>query len=89
MDLETLIAHFACADIALFTSFFDGLNILPFEFTAAQEPADPGVLIISEFMGCSRSLNGVIRVNPLDLEEVEEALSKALSMSQPTRVGTC
>ncbi|XXQ30936.1 Trehalose-phosphatase [Plasmodiophora brassicae] len=85
-DLETVIAHFSAANVALFTSFFDGLNVLPFEFTAAQDPDDPGVLILSEFMGCSRSLNGIIRVNPLDLEEMEEAISKALVKPKATRV---
>lgn len=42
-------------------------------------------MIISEFMGCSRSLSGVIRVNPWSLEEISDALNKALSMSNDER----
>ena len=61
---EDVAALYLAADAALVSTVFDGLNLFPYEFTASQRPDDPASLIISEFMGCSRSLSGAIRVNP-------------------------
>ena len=41
-DLDTVLAYFAVADVALFSTFWDGFNVLPFQFTAAQDSQDPG-----------------------------------------------
>ena len=59
-----MAALYLAADAALVSTVFDGLNLFPYEFTASQRPDDPAALVISEFMGCSRSLSGAIRVNP-------------------------
>ena len=83
MDLVRL---YNIADVGVFTQGgFDGLNLFPYEFTASQGQSVPGALIISEFMGCSRSLNGVLRVNPWSLEAISDALHQGLSMSNDER----
>ena len=85
VNLLELVTLYNAAEVALVSTFWDGLNLAPFEFTASQNSSTPGALIISEFMGCSRALNGVIRVNPWSLEIVSEAIHTALEMSLEER----
>lgn len=40
------------------------------------------VIIVSEFIGCSPSLSGAIRVNPWNIEEVSDAMSSAISLPE-------
>lgn len=78
-SLERLLSFYRAADVAVFSTFWDGFNIDPHEFTAAQfGRKEPGVLILSEFMGCSRSLSGVFRVNPWKMSEVAKAIHSAV-----------
>jgi trehalose-phosphatase len=87
LPLRSTVALYAAADVCIASQFWDGLNLLPFEYTASQrDQSNPGALIISEFMGCSRSLSGVLRVNPWNLDDVAEALNAALGLSQNERV---
>ena len=81
LPLDQAVAHFQAADVCIASQFWDGLNLTPFEYTASQSAEDPGALVISEFMGCSRTLNGVLRVNPWSLDTVANAIHVALSMS--------
>lgn len=85
IDFNELVAYYRAATVGLFTSHWDGLNLFPFEFTACQDESKPGALIISEFMGCVRSLSGVVRINPWRLEEVSDAIVSALSMDLEER----
>ncbi|CAI0560688.1 unnamed protein product [Linum tenue] len=39
------------------------------------------MLVVSEFIGCSPSLSGAIRVNPWNMESTAEAMNEAISMS--------
>ena len=86
LPLEELIAWYRASHVAVVSTFWDGLNLMPYEYTASQDMADPGALIISEFMGCSRSLNGVLRVNPWSLEGVADAIQQALTMTLQQRI---
>ena len=40
------------------------------------------MLVVSEFIGCSPSLSGAIRVNPWDTDAVAEALNTAITMPE-------
>ena len=86
IPLDELIAWYRAAHVAVVSTFWDGLNLMPYEYTASQDMVDPGALIISEFMGCSRSLNGVLRVNPWSLEGVADAIQQALGMTLQQRI---
>jgi len=66
--------------LGLFSSYWDGLNTFPYEYTLLDEE-NPGSLIISKFMGCYRSLPGVLSVNPLCLDNVSLQISEALTMN--------
>ena len=64
----------------------DGLNLLPFEYVLTKSVlGQDGVVVLSEFVGCSHVLNGGVRVNPFNLEHVVEQLDAALSIPADER----
>lgn len=77
---RTLAGYLRISNIALVTPLRDGMNLVAKEFVAAQPPEDPGVLILSQFAGAAREMNGAVKVNPNDPDEIAEALDFALSM---------
>ena len=56
------------------------------EYVAAQDPEDPGVLVLSRFAGAANELTSALIVNPYDRDEVAAALDKALTMSRTERI---
>jgi len=50
------------------------------EYAAAQDPNDPGVLVLSEFAGAAADLKASLIVNPNDPESVATAIHRALMM---------
>lgn len=81
----TLTGFYRMARIALVTPLRDGMNLVAKEFVAAQDPEDPGVLILSSFAGAARELDGALQVNPYDLDGVADMISEALEMSLDER----
>jgi trehalose 6-phosphate synthase len=76
----TSMGFLRAAQIALVTPVRDGMNLVAKEFVAAQDPADPGVLILSPMAGAARELTGALQVNPYDTRGVALALQAALHM---------
>jgi trehalose 6-phosphate synthase len=66
--------------VALVTPLRDGMNLVAKEYVAAQDPSDPGVLVLSPFAGAAHELDGAIIANPYDPDAVAEALQTALHM---------
>jgi trehalose 6-phosphate synthase len=66
--------------IGWITPLLDGMNLVAKEFVAAQDPADPGVLILSKFAGAAAQLKDAVLVNPYDLNDMTQALRLALEM---------
>jgi trehalose 6-phosphate synthase len=56
------------------------MNLVAKEFVAAQNPDDPGVLILSRFAGAAHECAAALLVNPYDPEGVGNAINRALSM---------
>src|SRR5262245_4968426 len=81
-----LAALYRLAHVALVTPMRDGMNLVAKEYVAAQNPTDPGVLILSKFAGAAQQLTGALIVNPNDKLEVAEAIRDALQMSRQERV---
>ncbi|EFJ09908.1 trehalose phosphate synthase [Selaginella moellendorffii] len=48
----------------------------------SDKPKKKSMLVVSEFIGCSPSLSGAIRVNPWNIEAVAEAMIMAVSMPE-------
>jgi trehalose 6-phosphate synthase len=76
----TLAGFYRLARVGLVTPLRDGMNLVAKEFVAAQDPTDPGVLILSEFAGAARELDAALIVNPFDLDAMGAALHRALVM---------
>jgi trehalose 6-phosphate synthase len=77
---QALMPMYARADIGLVTPMRDGMNLVAKEFVAAQDPIDPGVLVLSQFAGAACELKAALLVNPHDPDEIAAALEQALSM---------
>jgi trehalose 6-phosphate synthase len=71
--------------VGLVTPMRDGMNLVAKEYVAAQDPLDPGVLVLSRFAGAAQQLSAAMQVNPYDASEVAEALYRARAMSQDER----
>jgi trehalose 6-phosphate synthase len=82
---RTLSGFYRAARIAVVTPLRDGMNLVAKEFVAAQNPADPGVLILSRFAGAADELTDALIVNPYDVDEIAEAMHAALTMSLEER----
>ncbi len=68
------------ARVGLVTPLRDGMNLVAKEYVAAQDPADPGVLVLSRFAGAARQLDAAMLVNPHDPDAMADALNAALRM---------
>lgn len=78
----SVLEHYRACDVCLVTSLHDGMNLVAKEFVAARGD-EQGVLILSQFAGAARELLEALIVNPYHLEEVADAIDRALSMSGP------
>jgi trehalose 6-phosphate synthase len=77
---RTLFGFFRLSRIALVTPLRDGMNLVAKEYVAAQDPSDPGVLILSPFAGATYELDSAVIANPYDPDAVAEALQMAIQM---------
>jgi trehalose 6-phosphate synthase len=75
-----LAGIYRAADVALVTPLRDGMNIVAKEYVAAQDPENPGVLVLSQFAGAAAELTGALIVNPHESDAVAAALKRALGM---------
>jgi trehalose 6-phosphate synthase len=83
---DVLAGAYRAARIGLVTPLRDGMNLVAKEFVAAQDPEDPGVLILSRFAGAAAQLTGAILVNPYSAEELSDAIRTALAMPLDERL---
>ncbi|HVE10637.1 MAG TPA: alpha,alpha-trehalose-phosphate synthase (UDP-forming) [Paraburkholderia sp.] len=79
-ERNLLMALFRHSQVGYVTPLRDGMNLVAKEYVASQDPADPGVLVLSQFAGAAEQLPGALVVNPFDLSQMAEALERALSM---------
>ncbi|MTH64861.1 trehalose-6-phosphate synthase [Paracoccus sp. DK608] len=68
------------ARACLVTSLADGMNLVAKEYVAAQDPEDPGVLILSRFAGAAEDMTQAVLINPYDIEDIARAIDVALAM---------
>jgi trehalose 6-phosphate synthase len=83
---EVLAGFFRASRVGLITPIRDGMNLVAKEFVAAQDPSDPGVLVLSRFAGAARELRDALIVNPYDIDEVAAAMHTALTMPLEQRI---
>ena len=75
-----LYGFFRASKIGLVTPLRDGMNLVAKEYIAAQDPEDPGVLILSRFAGAAHQLKDAVLVNPHSPDDLSHAIRKALDM---------
>jgi trehalose-6-phosphate synthase len=71
---------FIAPHVGLVTPLRDGMNLVAKEYVAAQNPEDPGVLILSRFAGAANECKAALLINPYDPDSVAAAITQALSM---------
>ena len=77
---SALMPLYAEAQVGLVTPLRDGMNLVAKEYVAAQDPDNPGVLVLSQFAGAARELDAALIVNPYDEAGVAAALDRGLAM---------
>lgn len=77
---------YRAARVGLVTPLRDGMNLVAKEYVAAQNPEDPGVLILSRFAGTAAEFgNAALLINPYDPDTVGGAIARALEMPMEER----
>ncbi|XP_073314614.1 probable alpha,alpha-trehalose-phosphate synthase [UDP-forming] 9 [Primulina huaijiensis] len=87
-------AYYAMAECCIVNAVRDGMNLVPYKYVVCRQGSSgmdeamgtktdsprTSMLVVSEFVGCSPSLSGAIRVNPWDIDAVAEALNMAITI---------
>jgi len=81
-----LAGIYRAARVGLVTPLRDGMNLVAKEYVAAQDPDDPGVLVLSRFAGAAAQLKDAVLVNPYSADEMADAIATALTMPRDERV---
>jgi trehalose 6-phosphate synthase len=79
-DHAVLAQLYRAADVAVVTPLRDGMNLVAKEFVAAQDPAQPGALVLSRFAGAAESLRDAVLTNPYHRDGLADDLDRALAM---------
>jgi trehalose 6-phosphate synthase len=77
---DELAGIYRAAEIGLVTPLRDGMNLVAKEYVAAQDPDNPGVLVLSEFAGAAEQMDAAVIVNPMSREDLAEAIRRGLEM---------
>ena len=77
---DVLMGFLRNALVGIATPLRDGMNLVAKEFVAAQDPADPGVLVLSTLAGAAHELGGAVLVNPYDTRGMAHAIQQAFNM---------
>jgi trehalose 6-phosphate synthase len=75
-----LAGFYRVAGVGLVTPLHDGMNLVAKEYVAAQNPLDPGVLVLSTFAGAARELDAALLINPHDIDGMARQIATALRM---------
>ncbi|KAI9174764.1 hypothetical protein LWI28_022412 [Acer negundo] len=96
VPLNEKTAYYALAECCIVNALRDGMNLMPYKYIvcrqgtpktdealemASDDCLPTSTLVVSEFIGCSPSLSGAIRVNPWDIGGVADALYSAIMMN--------
>jgi alpha,alpha-trehalose-phosphate synthase [UDP-forming] len=78
---QEIARYYRAASVCMVTSLHDGMNLVAKEFIASRDD-ESGTLILSTFTGAARQLTDALLVNPYDVEQVAEAILRALEMPE-------
>ena len=83
---NTILAMYNLARVGFVTPLRDGMNLVAKEYVAAQNPENPGVLVLSKMAGASAEMDAAVIVNPYDVENVAISLGASLEMPLDERI---
>lgn len=83
---DELAGIYSAAAIGLVTPLRDGMNLVAKEYVAAQDPENPGVLILSKFAGAAEQMAEALIVNPFSREDISDAIRTGLEMPRAERI---
>ncbi|CAL0319980.1 unnamed protein product [Lupinus luteus] len=86
--------YYALAECCIVNAVRDGMNLVPYKYIVCRQGSPKldevlkidsdsprtSSLVVSEFIGCSPSLSGAIRINPWDINAIADALNLAITM---------
>ena len=75
---QQLTQLYRAARVGYVTPLRDGMNLVAKEYVAAQNPDDPGVLLLSEFAGAADEMTDAIVTNPYFTDGLARDLDRAL-----------
>ena len=70
-----LAGLYRTAQVGVVTPLQDGMNLVAKEYVAAQNPVDPGVLVLSRFAGAANELDTALIVNPHDIDGMARTIA--------------
>ncbi|WOL19870.1 putative alpha,alpha-trehalose-phosphate synthase [Canna indica] len=93
------IAFYVAAECCIVNAVRDGMNLVSYEYVVCRQGTEEmdkyrgitvgssrtSTLIVSEFVGCSPSLSGALRVNPWSVEDVADALYQSIQLEESER----
>lgn len=82
---KMLVDVYRNSRVGVVTPLRDGMNLVAKEYVAAQDPDDPGVLLLSRFAGAAEQMKEALIVNPYDVEEMADNIKVALEMGLTER----
>lgn len=78
LSFTELAALYEASDVGLITPLRDGMNLVAKEYVASRH--EDGVLILSELAGAANEMGEAVLVNPMDKNEVAQAILAGLTM---------
>lgn len=82
---QELAQLYRSAAVGYVTPLRDGMNLVAKEYVAAQNPEDPGVLVLSRFAGAAHELTDAVLTNPWYIDGLARDLDRALRMDLAER----
>lgn len=77
---------YRASKVGLVTPLRDGMNLVAKEYVLAQDPEDPGVLVLSRFAGAAEQMPQALLVNPYDTPAMADSIERALRMPLAERI---
>jgi trehalose 6-phosphate synthase/phosphatase len=81
MPYHELVGMYTASDVALITPVRDGMNLVCKEYVASRQDGR-GVLILSEMAGAAAELGEALIINPLDRQDIADAIKTAFEMPE-------
>lgn len=96
VSFQDKVAYYAISECVVVNAVRDGMNLVPYKYSVCRQGSPEldkalglensttlkkSVIIVSEFMGCSPSLSGAIRVNPWNINSVADAMVSGITMA--------